>query len=123
MPEPEPIQSQTQPKRLGEWIIAYHVYGRSTGMGAYTSMRVKKVLKGEARVKRYNYSRTGNHWEEALLVKPDTEAIVYVTDISNSGKHYCYVLHVVVDASGNVTTNVVAEAAGGLCPIHDTDDP
>jgi len=92
---------------------AYHIYGRSTKMGAETYLEVAKVSRGVIKVERLNESKSGRHWEEVLLVSDDAEGIVYHVDITNSGKHYCRVLGV---KDGAVA--VLAEAKGGRCPIH-----
>jgi hypothetical protein len=53
------------------------ISGRSTGRGAFTSANGRRV----------NVSRTGNHWQE-IIEGPIGQEFV-ITDISNSGKHFC----------------------------------
>lgn len=58
---------------------------RSTGRGART---YAMVLREPATVREFNHSRTGNHWSEEITVGDG--GLVFVRDISNSGKHSCY---------------------------------
>lgn len=55
--------------------------GRRTGQGAYTSCQSGV---------RFGYSKTGNHWQEKITLEEGESTLV--VDISNSGKHNCYVL-------------------------------
>lgn len=61
------------------------LYCRSTGMGART---YATILRQPASIQKANHSKTGNHWVEELLVGEG--GLIFVTDISNSGKHSCY---------------------------------
>ena len=63
---------------------------RSTGRGAYTAFH----RSWEPEV--FDCSKSGNHWQEVVDVEPGD--MIAVHDISNSGKHNCYVL--VVSADG-----------------------
>ena len=58
------------------------VRGRSTKMGAHTAV---VPVEGDIKIKEYNFSRTGNHWN----ISVQGDGIVDVIDISNSGKHHC----------------------------------
>jgi hypothetical protein len=58
---------------------------RATGRGASTHAR---VLREPATVREFNRSRSGNHWSEEVTVGEG--GLVFVKDISNSGKHSCY---------------------------------
>lgn len=59
---------------------------RRTGRGAYTTAHGEVVER----------SGTGNHWTEKVVLSPGGK--VPVTDISNTGKHRCYMLS--IDESG-----------------------
>ncbi len=67
-----------------EYII--YVECRQTGSGAYTSVDGKVVQS----------SKTGNHWVEKVVLQPGKK--IPVVDVSNSGKHRCYLLS--IDESG-----------------------
>jgi len=60
---------------------------RSTGMGART---YAEVLRQPVEIVEFNRSRRGNHWEEEISIGEG--GVAFVVDISNSGKHRCYVL-------------------------------
>jgi len=70
-------------------IRALHTYARHTGMGAKTWFIVLSKEKGDVTIRMYNFSRTGNHWEEVLEVTPDFAGKVELMDVTNSGKHRC----------------------------------
>jgi hypothetical protein len=59
---------------------------RDTGHGALTYCAVWEG----AEVRQHSASKSGNHWRETVSLKPD--GWVKVIDISNSGKHNCYIL-------------------------------
>jgi len=65
----------------------YLISCRRTKMGASTRT---VVLREPAEVRAFNTSRTGRHWEEEVVLGEG--GVVFVEDISNSGKHRCYVL-------------------------------
>jgi len=74
----------------------YYLSCRQTGKGAYTTMC------GE----QFNVSRTGNHWEEVLIV--GVGDIIVITDISNTGNHNCRKLRVTaVNPDGSVETEII----------------
>lgn len=58
---------------------------RSTGRGASTQAY---ALREPATVVEFDHSRTGNHWREEITVEDG--GLVFVVDISNTGKHNCY---------------------------------
>jgi len=60
---------------------------RHTGMGARTHT---EVLREPVEIRVFNRSRRGNHWEEEVSIGEG--GIAFVVDISNSGKHRCYLL-------------------------------
>ena len=55
---------------------------RSTGKGAYTTMGGTP----------FEESGSGKHWKESLEVEIGDK--VCITDISNSGKHYCHKIEI-----------------------------
>lgn len=57
---------------------------RRTGKGAYTHA---EVLREPAKVKKFGHSASGNHWREEIVIGDG--GLVFLTDISNSGKHRC----------------------------------
>ena len=65
---------------------------RSTGKGAQTEAC---ILSGSASIRIFDLSLTGNHWKEEITWEDDgsSNIIIFVTDISNSGKHNCYLLN------------------------------
>jgi len=65
------------------------IEARHIGMDAKTKLVVVKVLRGEAKIIRFNRSKTGNHWQETLFATPDFTGWVAEVDVSNSGKHRC----------------------------------
>ena len=75
------------------WKVGLVYYGRRTQMGAFSTLVVVRVERGEARVERYNYSRSGRHWDEVLYITPDFTGVVAQIDISNSGKHRCQLVY------------------------------
>jgi len=77
-----------------QWISVIQAHCRDTGYGAETSLYITYCQKGHAKVRRYNVSKTGNHWEEELLVSPDFTGIVALKDISNTGKHRCMLFYI-----------------------------
>jgi len=94
-----------------------HIYAKNAiKTSAKRRLEIVKVLRGQVKVVPFNYSRTRAHWEEKLFASDDAEAIVYLIDISNSGKHRCKVLKV-----ANLNVEVVKEAKDGWCPIHHSD--
>lgn len=65
---------------------------RYTRVGAYTKALV--LVNGRAVEPKYTrYSKTGRHgeecWDESTIESAD---VILVIDISNSGKHYCYII-------------------------------
>lgn len=62
---------------------------RATAQGAFTS-----VVGGSEGVvvRQYDISKTGNHWLESVQWT-GSDQWVLVKDVSNSGKHRCYVSH------------------------------
>jgi hypothetical protein len=58
---------------------------RSTGAGAYTYVIHNRCIKVTA----YDHSKTGNHWLES--VEGQDGARFGVKDVSNSGKHNCWI--------------------------------
>ncbi len=58
---------------------------RATGQGART---YAWVVRKPAQVRAFNHSRSGNHWSEEVTVGDG--GLVFVQDVSNSGKHRCY---------------------------------
>jgi hypothetical protein len=77
---------------------------RSTGQGAYTS----------AGGRRFDVSRTGNHWREVVEAAPGEK--ILLTDISNSGKHNCKVFEVDVDGQ---LIDVTYQPNPDVCPVCD----
>jgi len=76
----------------------FYLACRETRRGAYTTMGGK----------RFDFSRSGNHWQE--VVEVGVGDLIEITDISNSGKHNCRRLRVTkVNADGTVETEI-AEA-------------
>lgn len=86
---------------------------RSTRMGALTTVRINKKIRGEAFVKRFNVSRSGHHWTEALYISDDFTGVVHIIDITNSGKHHCRAL---VFENGREVAHYVADGARE-CPV------
>jgi len=80
---------------------------RNTGRGAYTAFAREHCAKV------FDRSRTGNHWKEVVEAEPGDR--LFVHDISNSGKHNCYVL--VVQAGGDHRREVSAGWRKDFCPI------
>jgi len=66
---------------MPELIIA----GRNTGMAAITTI---VACSQTVQVRKFDHSRTGNHWSEAASGSED--GLIVVQDISNSGRHNCY---------------------------------
>ena len=67
--------------------------GRRTKMGAYTStsvFEIQNTLPILINPIKTEYSRTGNHWTDYYQLELGKTYLIVVTDISNSGKHYCY---------------------------------
>jgi len=96
-----------------QWIKLMDIAARRTKMGAETHLEVAKVKRGKIKVVKYDKSKTGNHWREALLATPEAEGYVNYIDISNSGHHRCKILHVV---NGRVEIVYVAE---DVCHLHE----
>lgn len=70
--------------------------GRRMGMGALTRYRIYSLSEmREIHPQRTERSRTGRHWTDIWYLPAD-EYIVVKRDISNSGKHYCELLRLVV---------------------------
>lgn len=61
---------------------------RSTGKGAFTD--VVNASEGII-IREFDRSRTGNHWKKEIEFSSNEDA-VEIHDISNSGKHSCYLL-------------------------------
>ncbi|MHA1227536.1 MAG: hypothetical protein ACTSPV_12390 [Candidatus Hodarchaeales archaeon] len=66
------------------------IEGRQTGKGAFTSVDYEKSH--NISVRRFNISKTGNHWKECISFY-STDAYACVIDISNTGKHRCYKIY------------------------------
>lgn len=60
---------------------------RQTDRGAHTSAT---ILRKPASILRFDESRSGNHWSEEIEVGDG--GLVFVEDVSNTGKHRCYCL-------------------------------
>jgi len=88
-------------------IRIYRIPGRRTGMGAITEVEKVIVLRGAIKVRRTEFSRSGNHWVEEIWASPDSEGLIFVRDISNSGKDYSYVIKI----SGGRVVEKVPKAA------------
>jgi hypothetical protein len=63
------------------------IEGRSTRKGALTEA---VAIGGDVSIREISRSRTGRHWEDEVELGDD--GVVFVTDISNSGKHSCFVM-------------------------------
>jgi len=96
-----------------EMMVVLAIRGRSTGWGAREEIKIKEIIAGKAEVKRWGFSRTGNHWHEALLISRDFSGTVYHINISNSGRHWCSILKF---KDGRLEEEL--ESIDGLCPIH-----
>ena len=65
--------------------------GRRTGKGAYTQTVIFSIRqKKEIQPHKVEHSRTGNHWTNTWFLFPG-KYILSKKDISNSGKHNCYI--------------------------------
>ena len=82
--------------------------GRSTSKGAYTTMN------GE----RFEFSKSGTHWMERKPVNVGDK--IYITDISNSGKHYCRIIRI-TEIDPEVKYEIVEQADEhtDICPVCD----
>ncbi|MFH0987276.1 MAG: hypothetical protein V1841_00045 [Patescibacteria group bacterium] len=75
--------------------------GKRTGMGAKIvctiySLRRRKKINPVHR----EQSKTGNHWTESYNLIP-AKYVLARQEISNSGKHSCFVAVIIVDEKGN----------------------
>jgi len=66
------------------------IYARRTQMGAETRVVYVVAVRGDIRIRRHSFSKTGRHWIEEVWATPDTYGSVWVLDRSNSGKDNSY---------------------------------
>lgn len=76
------------------WISVIQGYCRMTDLGAETSFYIVSVQSGHAKIRSFNVSKSGNHWQEEVLVTKDFKGTIGMKDISNTGKHWCRLFHV-----------------------------
>jgi hypothetical protein len=87
------MNKMSESEKIGYLVVAC----RQTKMGALTTIHGEK----------FNVSKTGNHWLERLPVKVGEEVII--TDISNSGKHYCKKIRI-IEVEPAVNWEIVEQA-------------
>lgn len=69
---------------------------RKTRMGAETKIVLPWLDEdGHDRIRVHDVSRTGNHWSENIDLEEGE--VVWVRDVTNSGKHECWSARVVND--------------------------
>lgn len=62
---------------------------RMTRAGAYTAPA--NATEGVT-IQEFDHSRSGNHWKVKISFQNETDC-VEIRDISNSGKHSCYLIY------------------------------
>ena len=80
--------------------------GKRTGMGAkvictiYSLRRREKINPAHR-----EQSKSGNHWTESYSLIP-AKYILAKQEVSNSGKHHCFVAVIIVDKDGHYDIDV-----------------
>lgn len=87
------------------------IEGRHTDHGASTTI---VAWTNDVEVKIDNVSGSGKHWEETAVGPED--GLIVVQDISNSGKHNCYIQQM----SGHRVNVSLPEGASCVCELTNT---
>jgi len=78
----------------GEYNEVAKLPARNTSMGARTWVHAVLVERGDIRVRRGNYSKSGRHWVDYIFATGDAKGVVYIVDYTNSGKSESYKLYI-----------------------------